>query len=408
MGLFDFLKPVAEKTVAVSPIGVTGSAIKGETPEMFTEDFYTSSETKGNPLSDPFTAPLTGEIPFQNQLPNAPSISNPITGDTPSLPNPTETPFNMDEIKSLLQGNQNGILGEIAEGNFDVMNQINSRDNRMLGALQSQNTGIMNAFQSQNIGFTNAIQNSTQGQNQFFSSLIDSSNANITSGFQNALAQQTQSNNTNFASILQSQATQNANVSSLIGQNNQVLGQLGDIRGEFTDQFSEAREGFQTEVRAMTTDITAQNRQLLNQQIANQIQSMEANTGILQTLGTTSQYLGDKVEDINDSVEDRINRTDDLVLRGFDTTNRAFDTVDNTLMQTNMAISNLNHNLQVAQLKSDMAFERLGEELEDTKNAVGQTGASIGSSFEGLTSTILIIGGVAVGGFVFIEMNKKK
>ena len=251
-------------------------------------------------------------------------------------------------------------------------------------------------------------QNNTQGQNQFISSLFSSSNANLTSGFQNAIAQQTNSNNTNFASILQSQATQNANVSSLIGQNNQVLGQLGSIRGEFADQASDIREGFQTEVRALTTDITAQNRQLLNQQITSQIKSMEADTGIIKTLGTTSQYLGDKVEDINDRVEDRINRTDDLVLRGFDTTNRAFDTVDNTLMQTNMAISNLNHNLQVAQLKSDMAFERIGEELEDTKNAVGQTGASIGSSFEGLTSTLLIIGGVAVGGFVFIEMSNKK
>ena len=405
MGLFDFLKPVAEKTVAVSPIGITGDAIKGETPEMFTGDFYTSSDTKGNQLSEPFTAPFSGQVPFQSQLPD--------------VPNPTENPFNMEDLETLLKGNQNSIIGEIAEGNFDVMNQINAGDNRILGALQTQNTGIMsalqnqntgimNAFQTQNIGLTNAIQNNTQGQNQFISSLFSSSNANLTSGFQNAIAQQTNSNNTNFASILQSQATQNANVSSLIGQKNQVLGQLGDIRGEFADQASDIREGFQTEVRALSTDLTAQNRQLLNQQIASQIQSMEADTGIIKTLGTTSQYLGDKVEDINDRVEDRINRTDDLVLRGFDTTNRAFDTVDNTLMQTNMAISNLNHNLQVAQLKSDMAFERIGEELEDTKNAVGQTGASIGSSFEGLTSTLLIIGGVAVGGFVFIGMSKKK
>ena len=68
MGLFDFLKPVAEKTVAVSPVGIAGNAIKGETPEMFTGDFYTSSDTKGNPLSDPFTAPFKGELPFQTQL----------------------------------------------------------------------------------------------------------------------------------------------------------------------------------------------------------------------------------------------------------------------------------------------------------------------------------------------------
>ena len=89
-------------------------------------------------------------------------------------------------------------------------------------------------------------------------------------------------------------------------------------------------------------------------------------------------------------------------------TRSASSSRDNTLDQTNLIISNLNSNLQLSALRTQMTLERLGEEIDETKEAIGQTSANIGSSFDGLASNILIIGGVVVGGVVFFQMQNQR
>lgn len=408
--------------------------------------------------SDPFQPSVLLRDPVQSiglwdniQQPTLRPITDGLSDGTDLLLEPLNrlenviTQGNTSVISTLQQGNRQ-VLSTITDQTDRVTGAITSQTNQLTGAITGQTNAITGAISGQTTQLQNLINGSTMSNIANFDALqerLDSQESNIlgqftgqnnfissqfqnqSSNFATLLGNQTQLNNANFQAILTGQGSQALALQQLQRTNNDIMGEISDLsqgNAILNNNLSGLRNdlgGFQNTFLRETANIQSAQQQMLFNQAQNQLRQMEANTGILGAISsgtaTTLAEIGkvgtivtDKMNDIEDNIGDKFARTDALIGRAFDSTNLGLNALDSTLIQTNRLVSDLDKNVALGALKTEMLVNGLASQLDQTRRDLANTTGGLADGIDGIGNT-LIIGAVVVGGaFVFLQLNNKK